>query len=291
MSYQPETCHYANCDCVDSHVDRKSKTIYRVSDSSASSVPLPNFHKYLQDHSSPTQHSRHHNQLEAATVDASFSHTPIPALHDAQSQWNGSPSNVTAHQLPFDYTYAGPYIFGTNPNLNGFPFSLPAEGEIVQELVNHGETVLSAENGVYYGPPPFPDLSQHPNGGTAPYPAQFGNGGIDTTDYSTLLNAGITLGDVAKTQAVASKALVDASRRRRKNPKEKGRHACEMCGQDFTAGHNLKNHMNSHMGRRPFPCEHCDGRFGTAHVLKRHVSTKHKLLIHTNMARRTRAKM
>ncbi|KAJ7168592.1 hypothetical protein C8R46DRAFT_237439 [Mycena filopes] len=69
---------------------------------------------------------------------------------------------------------------------------------------------------------------------------------------------------------VATEATVRASRERRKNPTEVGKFVCPECGNDFTAKHNLKNHMNSHNGVKPFICEDCGQSFGTAHVLKRH---------------------
>ncbi|KAK7464297.1 hypothetical protein VKT23_006464 [Stygiomarasmius scandens] len=57
--------------------------------------------------------------------------------------------------------------------------------------------------------------------------------------------------------------------------KTTGRYFCEFCPADFTARHNLKNHLNSHIGRRPFSCVQCSYRSGTSCTLKRHVSKKH----------------
>ncbi|KAJ7158482.1 hypothetical protein C8R46DRAFT_1109313 [Mycena filopes] len=45
---------------------------------------------------------------------------------------------------------------------------------------------------------------------------------------------------------------------------------CEICGNTFTARHNLKNHINSHNSVKVFKCEDCGQSFGTAAVLNRH---------------------
>ncbi|THU80553.1 hypothetical protein K435DRAFT_495439 [Dendrothele bispora CBS 962.96] len=37
----------------------------------------------------------------------------------------------------------------------------------------------------------------------------------------------------------------------------------------------LADHLNSHLGNRPYPCKHCSYRSGTSHTLKRHVLAKH----------------
>uniref|UniRef100_A0A0W0EZZ3 C2H2-type domain-containing protein n=1 Tax=Moniliophthora roreri TaxID=221103 RepID=A0A0W0EZZ3_MONRR len=77
-------------------------------------------------------------------------------------------------------------------------------------------------------------------------------------------------GDVIR--PVGSDALLHASmRRRERNPS----YFCpyQGCAASFTAKHNLKNHLNSHQGIRPFTCKGCHRSFGTKHVLKRHKNT------------------
>ncbi|KAK7464299.1 hypothetical protein VKT23_006466 [Stygiomarasmius scandens] len=54
-----------------------------------------------------------------------------------------------------------------------------------------------------------------------------------------------------------------------------GQYFCKFCSADFTARHNLKNHLNSHIGFRPFPCMWCSYRSGASCTLKRHMSKKH----------------
>ncbi|KAJ7649768.1 hypothetical protein FB45DRAFT_2521 [Roridomyces roridus] len=68
---------------------------------------------------------------------------------------------------------------------------------------------------------------------------------------------------------VGTDAKVRASTARRKDPFKIGAFICNVCGHDFTAKHNLTNHMNSHLVIKNFECG-CGEQFGTAHVLKRH---------------------
>ncbi|KAJ7036304.1 hypothetical protein C8F04DRAFT_483801 [Mycena alexandri] len=53
---------------------------------------------------------------------------------------------------------------------------------------------------------------------------------------------------------------------------------CRFCSADFTAKHNLKNHLNSHDSVKNFMCDKCFESFGTAHVLRRHVKKCKKRL-------------
>lgn len=73
-------------------------------------------------------------------------------------------------------------------------------------------------------------------------------------------------------EIVASTKIVDASSKRRKKPGEKGRFVCHICGHDFTAKHNLNNHMNSHSGIKPHKCVVCGQTFTTSGTAKRHQS-------------------
>ncbi|KAF9260013.1 hypothetical protein L218DRAFT_1003109 [Marasmius fiardii PR-910] len=69
---------------------------------------------------------------------------------------------------------------------------------------------------------------------------------------------------------VASNKIVDASFKRRKKPTEKARFVCPICQHNFTAKHNLNNHMNSHNGVKPFKCDVCKQTFTTSGTAKRH---------------------
>ncbi|KAJ7649655.1 hypothetical protein FB45DRAFT_885532 [Roridomyces roridus] len=69
---------------------------------------------------------------------------------------------------------------------------------------------------------------------------------------------------------VGTAGTLRASRARRKDPSRRGAFVCELCGHDFTAKHNLRNHMNSHNDVKKYECTNCGERFGTSHVLKRH---------------------
>ncbi|KAK7460376.1 hypothetical protein VKT23_009099 [Stygiomarasmius scandens] len=71
---------------------------------------------------------------------------------------------------------------------------------------------------------------------------------------------------------VASDKVRERAHSKRKGP---GQYVCELCGDDFTAAHNLKNHVNSHNGIKPHACEQCKYRSCTSFTLKRHVLKKH----------------
>ncbi|KIJ98855.1 hypothetical protein K443DRAFT_103309 [Laccaria amethystina LaAM-08-1] len=69
---------------------------------------------------------------------------------------------------------------------------------------------------------------------------------------------------------VASPEQVSASNRRRTDALP-GRFVCNLCPQDFTAKHNLKNHINSHFQKKPHRCTGgCGSSFGTRSSLNRH---------------------
>ncbi|KAJ7476142.1 hypothetical protein FB451DRAFT_1088199, partial [Mycena latifolia] len=69
---------------------------------------------------------------------------------------------------------------------------------------------------------------------------------------------------------VATFAGRRAANTRRKDKTTPGAYKCDVCGADFTAKHNLKNHQNSHIGLRNYACSTCGQVFGTSGVQKRH---------------------
>lgn len=72
---------------------------------------------------------------------------------------------------------------------------------------------------------------------------------------------------------VASSRQLSAANRRRKNAVP-GRFMCDLCSQNFTSRHNLKNHINSHFRRKPHHCSRgCGSTFGTKSSMNRHRKT------------------
>ncbi|ODM91032.1 putative zinc finger protein [Orchesella cincta] len=51
---------------------------------------------------------------------------------------------------------------------------------------------------------------------------------------------------------------------------------CELCPREFGFEVRLKEHLNSHLGIRPFPCSECSSAFTTKGMLKRHHKTYHE---------------
>ncbi|KAJ7767124.1 hypothetical protein B0H16DRAFT_351354 [Mycena metata] len=76
-------------------------------------------------------------------------------------------------------------------------------------------------------------------------------------------------------RVVATPATRRAAKFRRKKAAS---FVCMVCGADFTANHNLKNHLNSHRSIKGFRCDQCAQCFGTAHVLRRHLKKCKKRL-------------
>ncbi|KAJ7613966.1 hypothetical protein FB45DRAFT_937567 [Roridomyces roridus] len=111
----------------------------------------------------------------------------------------------------------------------------------------------------------------------SPYPPQHrkADGQGQDVDASSLWDGQMSPEGPMTSQPIRSQvgtdATVRASTARRKDPSKIGDFICSVCGHDFTAKHNLKNHMNSHRDIKNFECG-CGERFGTAHVLKRHRS-------------------
>jgi hypothetical protein len=85
---------------------------------------------------------------------------------------------------------------------------------------------------------------------------------ISPASSSTSLNT--------STRKVASNAGIKASEARRT---KEARFKCDICSQTFTTNHNLKNHLNVHLGVKEHSCGSCRRDFTTQSVLARHMKT------------------
>ncbi|KAK1236391.1 hypothetical protein PQX77_000375 [Marasmius sp. AFHP31] len=72
---------------------------------------------------------------------------------------------------------------------------------------------------------------------------------------------------------VASDEVVHASKSRRTTTGPRFKCPIDGCNADFTAKHNLKNHINAHKGVKNYVCTFCDRKYTTSHVLNRHKKT------------------
>ncbi|KIL58500.1 hypothetical protein M378DRAFT_86432 [Amanita muscaria Koide BX008] len=69
---------------------------------------------------------------------------------------------------------------------------------------------------------------------------------------------------------VGSEKLDEASNKRRKNG---AKHHCSICNRTLTTKHNLKNHVNSHRGLKPYKCGKCPYAAASPATTKRHQLT------------------
>ncbi|KAL0575496.1 hypothetical protein V5O48_006481 [Marasmius crinis-equi] len=110
------------------------------------------------------------------------------------------------------------------------------------------------------------DNSQVAGDGTDAVP---GAGQEDNNKRSTASPSGRS----AFRPVVASEEVVLASKSRRTTRTPRFPCPVEGCPADFTAKHNLKNHLNAHNGVKPYGCPHCERSYTTSHVLNRHMTT------------------
>ncbi|KAJ6545028.1 hypothetical protein DFH09DRAFT_1172496 [Mycena vulgaris] len=109
-------------------------------------------------------------------------------------------------------------------------------------------------------------LINQSDGGDNPFSTR---GHIDSQDDQSSQAASVHLSSEFRA-AVGTDATRRAATRRRKDPNKRGPFVCKICGNDFTAKHNLKNHTNSHNSVKEHPCPKCHQFFGTSHVRDRH---------------------
>lgn len=51
---------------------------------------------------------------------------------------------------------------------------------------------------------------------------------------------------------------------------------CEYCGKSFSLQYNLKKHLRSHTGERPYACNECGAKFSQSGGLRNHILSLHQ---------------
>ncbi|KAG7089220.1 hypothetical protein E1B28_010921 [Marasmius oreades] len=112
----------------------------------------------------------------------------------------------------------------------------------------------------------LPTLESHLS---LPLLTTFGEGEVIEPGGSDWYNKG-NIGDTQRPSAAVS-----AASRKRRTRTRTPRFECPVdgCGADFTANHNLKNHLNAHNGVKNYVCEFCQRKYTTRSVLRRHQKT------------------
>lgn len=97
--------------------------------------------------------------------------------------------------------------------------------------------------------------------------------GVADQSTSTCLPIPSSPGDRVVKLAVATDAVKRASANRRKRV---ANFFCTLCGQTFTAKHNLQYHQKSHRNQKDHKCEDCGKEFTAKHDLLRHLRNMEK---------------
>ncbi|KAJ8897767.1 hypothetical protein PR048_003117 [Dryococelus australis] len=56
------------------------------------------------------------------------------------------------------------------------------------------------------------------------------------------------------------------------------KHRCSFCGKCFLANKDLKKHIRTHTGEKPYECNDCGAKFSQAGALKNHIVSRHNLI-------------
>ncbi|GLH09699.1 Krueppel homolog 1, partial [Gryllus bimaculatus] len=155
------------------------------------------------------------------------------------------------------------------PEIKKEPPDVPEQdAEVVQRQENNGDSMAEA-----VAPPPFDedDMSQSSGRITRSQSTQSGRGqSVDGTE--TELEK--IQGEAAKTACNKITDTGEASSRR--NSSTFPNTSCPFCERSFTSRKMLEQHVNVHMGEKPFVCTVCGTAFSWCSNLRRHVNNVHK---------------
>ncbi|EAU85661.2 hypothetical protein CC1G_10933 [Coprinopsis cinerea okayama7 len=93
--------------------------------------------------------------------------------------------------------------------------------------------------------------------------------------FSTLQRSPSATIDISASHGLSHRRVMSQSGMKA-NPgrrSKEARFSCTLCGLTFTTNHNLKIHMNVHLGVKAHSCVHCGRAFTTQSVLARHMKT------------------
>lgn len=221
-----------------------------------SALPQPHQGNAGDDQQQYSRHQSPYSDYEAGTHEAPMPYMTMPGgISQAQVQAPG------ALPLPNYNLYGGMTLpqythLGNSPAGGGLMYSSPG-----------GEDDLGHGGGAHQGQGHY-NVYDHPTAVPTGQAATGGKGNGTLTAnrarrrsslHSEASGYGSSVSNANSEVTFESKtteATKQAARRRRKDPNN-ARFICEYCGESFTRAYNLKGHIRSHEGSKPFGCSVC----------------------------------